>query len=124
MYSRYHKPSDHSLRLPENYSGVAFSDRATGKDESERSPRTLEISTPSHPPKNDAEPEPQAQKPLKDNPPAFGTSLLGGISKDGFPFAHGIGFEELFIIALIILLSKSEESSDVVLWLTLLLFCG
>ncbi len=41
-----------------------------------------------------------------------------------FPFAHGIGFDELLIIGLILLLSRTEQDSDAVLWLALLLFCG
>jgi hypothetical protein len=32
-------------------------------------------------------------------------------------------FEELFLIGLIILLARSDQGSDVVLWLALLLFC-
>lgn len=49
---------------------------------------------------------------------------LFGHMGNAFPFGHGIGFDELLIIGLIILLSHTDEGSDVVLWLALLLFCG
>ncbi len=35
----------------------------------------------------------------------------------------GIRFEELLLIGLIILLARTEQGSDVILWLALLLFC-
>ncbi len=41
-----------------------------------------------------------------------------------FPFSHGIGFDELLILGLILLLSQNEADSDLILWLVLLLFCG
>ena len=37
---------------------------------------------------------------------------------------HSVGFEELLLLGLILLLAGSEEYSDTVLWLVLLLFCG
>ena len=49
---------------------------------------------------------------------------LFGHMGNAFPFGHGIGFDELLIIGLMILLSRTEQESDVVLWLALLLFCG
>ena len=54
--------------------------------------------------------------------PAFrGLFEKMGIS---FPFSHGIGFDELLILGLILLLSQNEADSDLILWLILLLFCG
>ena len=49
--------------------------------------------------------------------------LFGNIGH-AFPFSHGLGFDELLLLGLIILLSQNEGDSDVVLWLALLLFCG
>ena len=49
---------------------------------------------------------------------------LFGHMGNTFPFTHGLGFDELLLIGLIILLSRNEADSDVVLWLALLLFCG
>ena len=139
MYSRYHKGNDASFQLPENYGGVAFSEKRPLGDGAP-SARTLEVAKPSpplppfyHAPVPTAPPRSEPQKPPlphatatadTDNrhTPPFSLLPIGG--KEGFPFAHGIGTEELFIIALIILLSGNEQASDVVLWLTLLLFCG
>ncbi|MBE6553936.1 MAG: hypothetical protein E7666_06290 [Ruminococcaceae bacterium] len=41
-----------------------------------------------------------------------------------FPFSHGIGFDELLILGMILLLSQNETDSDLILWLLLLLFSG
>lgn len=49
---------------------------------------------------------------------------LFGHMGNAFPFTHSLGFDELLLIGLIILLSRNEADSDVVLWLALLLFCG
>lgn len=140
MYSRYHRASETPIQLPENYGGIAFSERAQPRSDIERQGRTLEVAKPSPPmptptPTVPPTEQPDVQQPdvtfpTSDTPSQSkptATDVLSKfplIARDGFPFAHGIGFEELFIIALIILLSKSEESPDVVLWLTLLLFCG
>ena len=136
MYSRYHKPSEHPVQLPENYSGVAFFESNLSKSDSDP-PRTLEVAKPSplppplipSPEQSHQEPKASQQssdpkKPSIDNNSLHRAAHLLPKSIDGFPFSHGIGFEELFIIALIILLSKNEQSSEMVLWLTLLLFCG
>ena len=55
-------------------------------------------------------------------PKPVGT-LFGSIGS-AFPFSHGIGFDELLIIGLILLLARSGQDSDMILWLALLLFCG
>ena len=140
MYSRYHKGADDTFRLPENYGGVAFSEGHLSKGGSDSLSHTFEVAKPSPPPQSNPitsstppipprtssapplPPVPPNARPHSDPPPKASHLPVGG--KDGFPFAHGIGMEELFIIALIILLSKSEQSSDIVLCLTLLLFCG
>lgn len=49
---------------------------------------------------------------------------LFGHLGNAFPFSHGLDFEELLILGLILLLSRNENDSDLVLWLILLLFCG
>ena len=49
--------------------------------------------------------------------------LFGNVGR-AFPFSHGIGFDEILLIGLILLLSREEQSSELVLWLALLLFCG
>ncbi|MBQ7334856.1 MAG: hypothetical protein IJW92_00060 [Clostridia bacterium] len=39
-------------------------------------------------------------------------------------FADGLDFDQLLILGLILLLANSEQDSDIVLWLGLLLLCG
>ena len=140
MYSRYHKPSDTPIQLPENYGGVAFSETPAFKSDAAPPFHPLEVAKPSPPPPSEGRqtntpttpmeaPPPPRSSPTTDHtsstpPHATTTALLPMAGKDGFPFSHGIGIEELFIIALIILLSRNEQASDMVLWLTLLLFCG
>ena len=139
MYSRYHKQTDGEIKLPDNYGGVAFSEHHFSKNEGDSTAHTLEVAKPSplpvlplptgsaneteHPPGPENTPPVQKKtSPHPHRPPL--TPLLPMGALESFPFAHGIGFEELFIIALMILLSRNEQSSDVVLWLALLLFCG
>lgn len=50
-------------------------------------------------------------------------SLFGKMGT-AFPFSHGIGFDELLLLGLILLLARNESDSDLILWLVLLLFCG
>ena len=139
MYSRYHKGNDTTFQLPENYGGVAFSEKRLAGSDGTQPTHTLEVAKPSPPPppfynvpsptaqprtEPQAPPLPHAADAATDNnrTPSLAMLPIGG--KAGFPFAHGIGTEELFIIALIILLSGNEQASDMVLCLTLLLFCG
>ena len=154
MYSRYQNRPSTPIQLPENYSGVAFSERMPPKSE-KTAAHTLEIAKPSPPPTEQPPQETISAKPPKTETPPSPTAsdeehasaqaethnqeresvaASGMIPKpfDGlfghmgntFPFSHGLGFEELLIIGLIILLSRNEEGSDMVLWLALLLFCG
>ncbi len=166
MYSRYDHREDRPIRLPENYSGTAFSDRPAPPKTPPRDaapPHQLEIGKPTPPPnrpignmpapprpvilppKEEVREEPHITAlpapdlPVRDDdrakappppadrrPAAFPQPFQGlfGHMGNAFPFGHGIGFDELLIIGLIILLSRTEQESDVVLWLALLLFCG
>ena len=163
MYSRYH---DRPLRVPENYSGVAFSEAKTAAPEkSAPSPHRLDVARPTPPPpdeRRESLPMPPPPRPMllseredrsetvahRDPTPPTATKTareeqqerhdevreiaalkpfrgLFGQLGHAFPFSHGIGFDELLILGLILLLSQSGEGgSDVVLWLALLLFCG
>ncbi len=170
MYSRYDHRQEHPIKLPENYSGTAFSEAARSPRSATRDlpPRQLEIGKPTPPPDRPpadmpppprpivlpppknvreapkqelptpySEPSPKEEIPEEKEPPRKPTisdspvsSLLqpfhGLFSHAGhtFPFAHGIGFDELLIIGLIVLLSRTEQDSDAIIWLALLLFCG
>ena len=50
MYSRYHKPSDTPIQLPENYGGVAFSETPAFKSDVAPPFHPLEVAKPSPPP--------------------------------------------------------------------------
>ena len=72
--------------------------------------------------------EPTEKKPggphpaSRDLPSPF-RNLFGRMGS-AFPFSHGIGFDELLILGLILLLARNDSDSDLILWLVLLLFCG
>lgn len=108
MYSRFPRRSEHPLQIPEHYSGCAFS---------ESEPIISPQPEPPPPEQHDDSPKeaPPPKPPRSELPSLFGNSLsfLGG----------GLNFEELLLIGLILLLSRSEQDSDVILWLALLLFC-
>ena len=143
MYSRYNNSPEKPLRIPENYSGYAF---AGGKPRQEI-PRQIDVAKPTPAPPKEEEPKvPPSAEPQKSISGAFSApdekphekeekvaqsasvSLYEATkpktSARGFPFGHGIGFDELLLIGLIVLLHGSEGDSDVVLWLILLLFMG
>ena len=104
MYSRFPRSSDHPIRLPDHYSGCAFSET--------ESPH--------------ADPPPPHTQPSHE-PPTPTSCIKGEITsifgRSFNLFSGGLQFEELLLIGLIILLARSEQESDVILWLALLLFC-
>ena len=142
MYSRY--PNYRfagGVRLPENYSGNAFVQ--AGKDNEETAEKvsaeqteasldaseTREESVPSVADRkirenreeaDDSERMAEVMKPLQKRVrrPAFKFDI-------GRIFSGGFGFEELLIIALILVISQGESEDDIiVLLLALLLFIG
>ena len=153
MYSKYSDKSDPDIRIPEHYSGCAFSNvKKAPAPYIGKNPSTfLEVGTPTppspptpplqkfteqpvaeekpvfiDPPQEITEPIPtEAATEKKQAIPTLGplSGLFGNIGS-AFPFSHGIGFEELLILGMIILLSRNEGESDIVLLLGLLLFCG
>ena len=142
MYSRYH---DRSVRVPENYGGVAFSEATTAR---EVPPHRLEVAKPTPPPVSDAKEAPDLPHPRAIRVPSgeeegealsvlpseasCETEMLsaasekpsGGTAGGVLPFLHGMRFDDLLLLSLLLLLSQSGTESDVVLWLALLLFCG
>ena len=111
MYSRPHKHSDSPIHLPENYSGCAF---AAAEDDNSRNPPPPHPIAESAPTGKEKSVTPPQDLIKKDVSSLFAAplSLLGGVH-----------FEELLLIGLILLLAKTEQGSDVILWLALLLFC-
>jgi len=60
-------------------------------------------------------PEPKPQDTIKNEV----TSLFAR----PLSFLEGLHFEELLLIGLILLLARSDQGNDLILWLALLLFC-
>ena len=124
MYSRY-QPSARTepFRLPENYGGCAFSEQRRPTPPEPPDGGRLEIATPTPavPPPPEA-PLRAPEVPRKDAAPLT-PALLAPLGH-AFPFSHGLGFEELLILGLILLLARTDEPGDTLLWLVLLLFCG
>ncbi|MBQ9760239.1 MAG: hypothetical protein IJW16_02695 [Clostridia bacterium] len=146
MYSRFSGKPPESIQIPDHYSGCAFS--PSKKETPSKKPimPQLDVAKPSPlppppppPPPSPSHEEPHIhrEEPCKEPPreekeppphkhmtPASPlASWFGGIGSS-FPFGHGVGFEELLILGLILLLSQTESDSHLVLMLGLLLFCG
>ncbi len=119
MYSRYHDRNEAPLRVPEHYSGYAFS--RTPKPAPEPHLGRMDIAKPTPPPMP-APPRPALPPPVETPPkPAPAPPMqIAGIPL----LSHGIGFEELLLLGLIVLLLGTEGGSDMILWLVLLLFLG
>ncbi|MBE6693164.1 MAG: hypothetical protein E7589_00155 [Ruminococcaceae bacterium] len=137
------------VRLPVNYKGTAFNSDGTysrtytarAKDTAVPTVETVEQAEPS-PEKVVREielppPPPKDEKKADESKPAGLSDLLrslgGGMANSkGFPFGHGIGFEELLLLGLILFISDdgnssgcSKEEQDLTrLLLAALLFCG
>ena len=142
MYSRYHARADAPVRIPENYGGTAFSEPTEERGESlhridvaKPTPRTdvppPETAMPAPPRtlllppvRSSAEKIPTPTEKEHSEPSVSLSEPVHGKSIKNFPFGHGIGFDELLLLGLIVLLSGSEQGSDTVLWLALLLFMG
>ncbi len=108
MYSRPHKHSESPIHLPENYSGCAFS--ASDEDHLPPPPPVPHPVMEAPPP-----PEFKPQEPTKSDV----TSLFAR----PLSLLEGLHFEELLLIGLILLLARSDQGNDLILWLALLLFC-
>lgn len=143
MYSRYDRTPEKPLRIPDNYSGYAFADTRARQE----IPRQIDVAKPTPaPPKEEHSATTAPAEPRKTALEAISTSNNNLSAKEektaqreslslsehisqksivkGFPFGHGIGFDELLLIGLIVLLHGSEQGSDIILWLILLLFMG
>ena len=150
MYSRFSGKQERVTQLPEHYGGYAFSRQTTEvREEAKKQspPAVFEVAKPTPPPREDAlkgiaggaigdtgglsgneaddssTVAPLSTDERKDEKKAVPTGLFGGLG-NAFPFSHGIGFEELLILGLILLLAREDGDRDAILWLGLLLFCG
>ena len=139
MYSRAKDRSKAPIRLPDHYSGWAFKDIPPA-DNGEAPPmphsappdaipieqtRDVPPCEPTSPPCESA--AKSCQAPSKSQaPPAFlqpFESIFGKVG-NSFPFSHGLGFDELLLLGLIVLLAHNDHDPDILLLLGLLLFCG
>lgn len=127
-------PPHESIRLPINYKGTAFnpdgSSRTyisqTAQEDDGDAPMPTESEL--QPPPPEAPKDTAAPSPLAD-----ALSRLGSmVSTKGFPFGHGIGFEELLLIGLLLFIADGDENCECTggerditrLILTALLLCG
>ena len=147
MYSRFSSEREPPVQIPEQYSGWAFSrDRgpksAPTTTSQKPSSAFLDVAKPSyspHPqeaakerPLSEEQPSDQdhtveTQEVFKqERKPSLPSPLLPLFGNLGhaFPFSHGIGFEELLILGLLILLSRNNCDTETILLIGLLLFCG
>ena len=125
MYTRYpNYRFQGKVRLPENYSGSAFSGvELEGADTPESEPSNAQHISENHTEIPDSR--------VRDED-AVKTSVLEASAKRtclppfGFDalrlFTRGFGFEELLLVSLILLISQGEGDDELVLLLILLLF--
>lgn len=149
MYVRPPSPQPHTVKLPENYSGSAFTRQPIytqmppparahslrAEDVPREIPRDLDI-----PPEetrqdfvapvyNEPPEEHTEERSAGASPSIFSSLLPRSNLSSHFPFGHGIGSEELLIIAVMLLVFLSgnesgEVDSEFILLLGLLLFAG
>ena len=123
MYSRYPNYRFGGIKIPENYSGNAFSEPP-----SEEIEQSAEQVAPEEPTALASAPEARAP----DTDESVSASLtrqkrrlpFGFNFNLGRLFSGGFGFEELLLIALILLVSQNDSGDDLILFLALLLFVG
>lgn len=132
MYSRYHGGAEREIRVPENYGGSAFADAP--RDTTWTSPpRAIEVAKPSpptvEPPREQIAPEgvavasPASEPELQDAVALESCETPPSLLKKSRPL-ESIGFEELLILGLILLLSENGADAETLLWLGLLLLWG
>jgi hypothetical protein len=153
MYVRYPSNNRGGVKLPENYSGNAFTRQSpysemppplrtqTTRHDSPHNPNPPELDIPSDELRYDPVPlqydeNEEAKTAYTDNDTKvtpsssiFSSLLPKGALSSHFPFGHGIGSEELLILAvmLMVFLSGNESGeidSEFILLLGLLLFAG
>ena len=121
MYSRFQDRRDVPLRLPENYSGCAFSPPPNPP---------LDLSPPAPPPVPTAIPTVAADAPTeapltpeapfsKEAPPAASVPSAPPTAPP-----PGRSYDDVLLLGTILLLWRNAEDSDVLPFLVLLLFCG
>ena len=129
MYSRYPNYRFGGIKIPENYSGNAFSEplekvteqgaEAEMSAEMEEHTEIMGAPAASVSDKSDTEESLSAALLQRKKRSPFGFNFnLGRL------FSGGFGFEELLLIAIILLVSQNDSGDDLILFLALLLFVG
>ena len=156
MYSRYSNDAKRPVRLPEHYSGSAFSQSPTepvkipqreptkpfsreaiGEKVSPIADRMLRVETieetindvPSPKPAPPIVEQDEVEREESSMPSIEKKTLASPFNFEGlrriFGGAGGDGEQDrLLLLGLILLLSRTEGDSDILLWLSLLLLCG
>lgn len=140
MYSRAKDRPKAPIRLPDHYSGCAFREPPTDPnteaecshceqsvpDSGIREALDSAVSCDRPPPPEIVPPVPSHVREDPPRPPAFFHPFEQVFGKMGnaFPFSHGLGFDELLILGLMMLLAQNERDPDLLILLGLLLFCG
>ena len=131
MYTRVpdKKPSHNTVKIPENYSGNAFSQKSlevtcesfSPPIETQKSPPALQSATNNTSTSDNSTQENSNERSLL--PSLFPSKSL----KNHFPFGHGIGSEELLILgvmSIIFFSDQKEPDGELIMLLALLLFSG
>ena len=122
MYSRFPNRAERNVQIPEHYSGCAFTPSKPSQQEAPQPPIAV---SPSHQSSETETPFSSAMpcSPLKEAPADQEVSRALRHTFGGpLPFfPSGMNFEEILLIGLILLLARSDQENDIVLWLALLL---
>ena len=121
MYLRDQRDKQ-EIKIPENYAGNAFSRVAETAQSAPAEP--IEREPPSLPSIIEAHAEP---KQVRQSP--FSALFPSSSCSSHFPFGHGIGAEELFILGIMLLVYTSADENqpmdnEMLLLLCILLFSG
>ena len=124
MYSRYPNYRFGGIKIPENYSGNAFSEPR------ERASEGRDERTPDPP----VEMERASDERVAESAEAVSVSASPSENRQRLPFGfkfdlgglfrRGFGFEELLLLAVILLVSQNDSGDELILLLALLLFVG
>ncbi len=137
MYSRSKDRPKSPIRLPDHYSGWAFRDLPP-EEEGATLPHSAppeavkEVGSASNEPDplpqscplvSEAPPTPKEERIPPHAPPTPFEKLFGSLGTS-LPFSHGLGFDELLILGLMLLLAQNDHDPEILPLLALLLFCG
>lgn len=118
MYARsQNRPHrENGLRIPEHYSGCAFSTQGTRAADGEKEERPSSLPIPLFP---------LGEKREEDQTSRVhaGQEVAPALARHS-PAPFGMQFDELLILGLIFLLGRNEEDPEILLLLALLLLCG